>query len=102
MEPEHYKGFKCTLVPLPTYIPVNESPAHQDGDHIQLGPAGTEWAVFSPNILRGNLEQSKEDDGDLRTHVGWKEESSRKWMSSTEQQPFFLNQIDYGDMDDEP
>ena len=88
---------------LPTYIPTGEAPYDSETNHPDTGsrshqkPAGDQWTVYSPNVLRGNLDSDKDHSNDVRMNVGWNSEvtavqrgKDMPWMSTFAQQPYLF------------
>jgi hypothetical protein len=96
------------MAKLPPLIPVGEDPpedTHEESG--QQNPAEGNWTVYSPNVLRGNLDNDKDFNNDVRMSVGWnsnvtskqREMEPRAWMSTFAQQPYFPS--GWGSSDDE-
>lgn len=95
------------MAKLPPLIPVGEDPPeHMDEESEQQNPADSNWTVYSPNVLRGNLDSKKDFSNDVRMSVGWnsevaaspKRKDQMAWMSTFAQQPLFSG---WGSADDE-
>jgi hypothetical protein len=96
-----YSGMESVMGKLPPYIPVGEdAPEKPDEESGQPNPAGPSWTVYSPNVLRGNLDNDKDYSNDVRMNVGWNSEVTAKqrgekdsdmpWMSKFYQQPYMF------------
>lgn len=89
------------MAKLPPLIPVGEdAPEQPDEESGQQNPADSSWTVYSPNVLRGNLDNDKDYSNDVRMDVGWNSEVTAKqrgekdaampWMSKFYQQPYMF------------
>ncbi len=90
------------MAKLPPLIPVGEdAPEKPDEDSGQQNPPDPSWTVYSPNVLRGNLDNDKDYSNDVRMSVGWNSEVTGKqrgekaaadmpWMSQFHQQPYMF------------
>jgi hypothetical protein len=101
MEPGayNYHGMDTFMGKLPPLIPVGDDPPenteHESG---QQNPPESRWTVYSPNVLRGNLDGDEESSNDVRMKVGWNSEATARqrgkepmpWMSTFAQQPFLF------------
>jgi hypothetical protein len=84
---------------LPPMIPFGEDVAAENTEKAGSGqqiPADGSWTVYSPNVLRGNLDNDKDYNNDVGMNVGWNSEATAKergekparpWMSEFAQQP---------------
>ena len=102
MEPGayNYKGIETFMGKLPPLIPVGEDPPQENTvqESGEQHPPESRWTVYSPNILRGNLDSDKPLDNDVRMSVGWNSEATARqrgsepmpWMSTFAQQPFLF------------
>jgi hypothetical protein len=96
-----YQGMDHFMAKLPPLIPVGED-VPEDTEKAGSGeqnPADGSWTVYSPNVLRGNLDNDKDYNTDVRMSVGWNSEATAKergekparpWMSEFAQQPYMF------------
>lgn len=96
---------------VPPQPELSEDALAQVGDpSVRKSPEETNWTVYTPNVLRGHLDQMEgEKPEDPRMSVGWKAkeaekeaekempsvdaEPKRPWMSTTQQQPFICSDM---------
>ena len=86
------------MAKLPPLIPTGEdAPESTNQESAQQNPADSSWTVYSPNVLRGNLDNDKDYSNDVRMNVGWNSDVTAKqrgekapmpWMSEFHQQPY--------------
>jgi hypothetical protein len=97
-----YEGMDRFTAKLPPLIPVGEDAQEnprEEGSGEQ-NPAASNWTVYSPNVLRGNLDNDEDYHNDVRMSVGWNSEATVKhkekgpmpWLSEFVHQPYSKKQ----------
>lgn len=108
MDPGFYRQMTDVMGSVPPRPEISQEDLAKVGDpSARKSTPETNWTVYSPNVLRGNMDPMKDlSSNDPRMSVGWKAKDSESqrdaeteqptvgpWMSTTQQQPFI-----WGDM----
>lgn len=74
MDPSFYRSMTTVMGRVQARPEVSEEALAQVGDpSASKSPLDNNWTVYSPNVLRGNLDQMKDmSSDDPRMSVGWK------------------------------
>lgn len=74
MDPGFYRSMTDVMGRVPAQPEISEEALAQVGDpSARKSPPDNNWTVYSPNVLRGNLDPMKDlSSDDPRMSVGWK------------------------------
>lgn len=77
MDPDFYRSMTSIMGQASQRPEISEEQLAQVGDpSARKSPPDNNWTVYSPNILRGNMDQMKDlSPDDPRMSVGWKPNS---------------------------